>query len=102
MSAIKVTNKNFEQEVMKASKPVLLDFFAVWCMPCQRVSPLVEEIAEEYPQYIVGKVNVDEEEELAQRFGVTSIPTLVVIKNGKVLQTAVGARTKSEILNLLQ
>lgn len=101
MSAVTIDNKNFENEVMNSEKPVLLDFWAAWCGPCRMVAPLVEEIAQERPDVKVGKVNVDEEPELAARFGVMSIPTLVVIKDGKVVRQTVGARPKSEILAML-
>lgn len=100
MSVYTVTQKNFEQ-VKSSDKTVLLDFYADWCGPCRMVSPLVDEIAEENPQYFVGKINVDNEPELAQRFGVSSIPTLVVMKNGNVVQQSAGARPKDQILDML-
>ena len=102
MSVIKVNLENFSQEGLKSDKPVLLDFYADWCGPCRMVSPLVDEISEENPQYLVGKINVDREPELAQQFGVMSIPMLAVIKDGKVVSQSVGARPKSEILDLLR
>lgn len=102
MSVLVITKENFETEVINSDKPVLLDFYADWCGPCRMVSPLVDEIAEENAQYLVGKINVDEEPELAQAFGVSSIPTLVVIKNGKITQKSVGARPKSQILAMLE
>ncbi len=102
MSAIKITNSNFEQEVIRSDKPVLLDFWAAWCGPCRMVSPIVDEIADERTDIKVGKVNVDEEQELAQTFGVMSIPTLVVMKNGKVVHQSSGARPKEDILELLR
>ncbi len=101
MSAIKITSANFESEVLRSDKPVLLDFWASWCGPCRMVSPVVDKIAEERPDIKVGKVNVDEESALAAEFGIMSIPTLVVIKDGKIVNSAVGARPKSEILALL-
>lgn len=101
MSVLSVTNSNFDS-VKNSDKPVLLDFYADWCGPCRMVSPLVDEIAEENPQYLVGKINVDDEPELAQSFGVTSIPMLVVMKNGKVADQAVGARPKEQILAMLK
>ena len=101
MSAIHVNQNNFES-VKSSDKPVLLDFFASWCGPCRMVGPIIDEIAAEYPQYVVGKINVDEEQELAQAFGVVSIPMLVVMKNGKVINQIVGARPKAQILSLLE
>lgn len=102
MSVLKITQNNFDNEIMKSPKPVLLDFYADWCGPCRMVSPLVDEIAEENPQYLVGKINVDEEPGLAAAFGVASIPTLVVIKDGKVVQKSAGARPKAQILAMLK
>ena len=103
MSALKITKENFEQEVMNSDKPVLLDFWASWCGPCRMVEPTVEEIAEEAVHIAkVGKVNVDEEPELAQTFKVMSIPTLVVLKDGKVVQSAVGVKSKQAILDMIQ
>ena len=101
MSVVNITQVNFQEEVLKADRPVLLDFWASWCGPCRMVAPVVEEIAAERPDIKVGKVNVDEQPELAGRFGVMSIPTLVVMKDGKVVNQAVGARPKSQILALL-
>ncbi len=101
MSVLKVNQQNFRQ-VTESSKPVLLDFYADWCGPCRMVSPLVDEIAGENPQYLVGKINVDEEPALAQAFGVASIPTLVVLRNGKVAAKSVGARPKAQILAMLR
>ena len=101
MSVIKVTKENFE-EVKGSEKTVLLDFYADWCGPCRMVSPLVDQIAEENPQYFVGKINVDDEPELAQLFGVTSIPMLVVMKNGMIVNQSVGARPKAQILAMLE
>lgn len=102
MSVLKINQNNFDNEIMKSQKTVLLDFYADWCGPCRMVSPLVDEIAEENPQYLVGKINVDEEPGLAAAFGVASIPTLVVIKEGKVVQKSAGARPKTQILAMLK
>ena len=101
MSAININKNNFRNEVLDFEKPVLLDFWASWCGPCRMVSPIVDEIAAERGDIKVGKVNVDEERELAGQFGVMSIPTLVVIKGGKVVNQMVGARPKSQILAML-
>jgi len=101
MSALKIGNHNYQEEVLHSEKPVLLDFWAPWCGPCRMVAPAVEEIARERSDIKVGKVNVDEEAELAQKFRVFSIPTLVVIKDGKVVNQALGARPKEAILGLL-
>ena len=101
MSAIDINQNNFQKEVLDSDKPVLLDFWAPWCGPCRKVVPLVEEIAGERSDIKVGKINVDEQPELASRYGVMSIPTLVVIKNGEVVNRATGARPKSAILDLL-
>ena len=101
MSAISVNKNNFGREVLNSDKPVLLDFWASWCGPCRMVSPIVDEIAAERSDINVCKINVDEQPELAARFGVMSIPTLVVIKNGKVVNQAVGARPKAQILAML-
>jgi thioredoxin 1 len=101
MAAIQITKQNFA-EVQASEKPVLLDFYADWCGPCRMVSPLVDEIAAEHSEFTVGKVNVDAQPELAAAFGVSSIPMLVVLKGGKVVSHAVGARPKAAILDLLQ
>ena len=101
MSAISVNRNNFNQEVLNSDKPVLLDFWAPWCGPCRMVSPVVDEIASERGDIKVGKVNVDEQPELAAQFGVMSIPTLVVMKGGKVVNQIVGARPKAQILAML-
>ncbi|MCD8161097.1 MAG: thioredoxin [Clostridiales bacterium] len=101
MSVININQKNFHEEVLESHKPVLLDFWASWCGPCRMVSPIVDEIAVERPDIKVGKINVDEQPELAAQFRIMSIPTLVVMKDGKVVNQAVGARPKSQILALL-
>ncbi len=103
MNEITLTKQNFENEALNSGTPVLVDFWAAWCGPCRMVAPIVAEIADEYDGSIkVGKVNVDEEPELAARYQVTSIPTLMVFKNGELVNTAVGFRTKAEILELLK
>ena len=101
MSAIKITKDNFKTEVLDAAEPVLLDFWAAWCGPCRMLSPVVDEVAETTPGVRVGKINVDEEPELAAQFGVMSIPTLVVMQGGKPVQTSVGVISKAAILRLL-
>ena len=101
MSAIHIHKENFQQEVLNAENKVLLDFWAPWCGPCRMVSPIIEEIAQERSDIKVGKVNIDEQPELAQEFGIMSIPTLVVLEKGKIVNHAVGARPKDAILSLL-
>ena len=101
MSVVQITKANFEELVLKNSTPVLLDFWATWCGPCRMVAPIVEEIASERDDILVGKINVDEEMELAVQFGIISIPTLVVMKNGELANKAVGYMPKAEILKLL-
>ena len=101
MSVITIDKNNFEEEVLKSEKTVLLDFWASWCGPCRMVGPIIEEIAEERMDIKVGKVNVDEEQELAAQFQVMSIPTLIVIKDGKVVIQSAGARPKQQILEML-
>ncbi|MGC2873139.1 thioredoxin [Ihubacter sp. mB4P-1] len=101
MSVITINKNNFQEEVLKSEKPVLLDFWASWCGPCRMVGPIIEEIAEERTDIKVGKVNVDEQQELASQFQVMSIPTLVVIKDGKIVKQSTGARPKQQILEML-
>ena len=101
MSLININKNNFQDEVMHSDKPVLLDFWASWCGPCRMVSPIVDEIAAERSDIKVGKINVDEQPELAAQFGVMSIPTLVVMKNSSIANQAVGARSKMQILAML-
>ena len=101
MSVININKNNFQEEVIHSDKPVLLDFWASWCGPCRMVSPIVDEIAAERSDIKVGKINVDEQPELAAQFGVMSIPTLVVMKNGRIVNQTVGARPKAQILALL-
>ena len=101
MSVIQITKDNFDAQVLQSAKPVLLDFWAPWCGPCKMVGPIVEEIAAENDQIVVGKVNVDDQMELAVRFSIASIPTLIVMKDGKVAEKAIGYRPKADILKLL-
>ena len=99
--SVKMIGKNNFEEVKNSDKPVLIDFYADWCGPCRMVAPILHEIAEERPDIVVAKINVDNEEELAMQFGVYSIPTLVVMKNGEVIKQASGARPKAQILAML-
>ena len=101
MSVLTITKKNYEEEVQKSEKPVLIDFWAPWCGPCRMMGPIIDELAAETTEAKIGKVNVDEEPELAGSFGVMSIPTLVVIKDGKVTETAVGVKPKAELMRML-
>ena len=101
MAAINITNNNFHSEVVSSPKKVLLDFWAGWCGPCRMVSPLIDEIARERPDIKVGKINVDEQPELANQFNVFSIPTLLVMENGQIVNKNVGAKPKHEILAML-
>lgn len=101
MSAIHITKQNFQEEVVQSSKPVLLDFWASWCGPCRMVAPVLDEIAQERSDIKVCKVNVDEQPELAKQFGIMSIPTLMVFKDGKLVNQAMGARPKNQILAML-
>lgn len=102
MSVLTIHKENFDAEVMNSTKPVLIDFWASWCGPCRMLSPLVDEIAEETPAVKIGKINVDEQPELAQQFGVMSIPTLVFFKDGKVAGKTVGVQPKRAILNMIE
>ena len=101
MAAVNINSNNFQNEVMDSEKKVLLDFWAPWCGPCRQVVPLVEQIAEERPDIKVGKINVDENPELVIQFGIMSIPTLVVMENGRIIKQAKGAYPKKAILNML-
>lgn len=102
MSVLHINEENFEQMVLRAEKPVLLDFWATWCGPCRMVAPIVEEIAAQRDDILVGKIDVDEESALAARFGIVSIPTLIVMRGGEVAATAVGYRPKDAILKILE
>lgn len=103
MAEITLTNENFSSEVLSSDKPVLVDFWATWCGPCKMLAPVIEEIAEEYADTVkVGKVNVDDCGELAAKYGIASIPTVIVFKNGKAVQSAVGYRPKEQILSMLE
>ena len=101
MAVLEITVDNFEKEVLKSKKPVLVDFWAVWCGPCQMQGPVVEQAAERLPEITVGKVNVDEQGELAQKYGVMSIPTLILFKDGQAAQKAVGFHSLEEIGKIL-
>lgn len=101
MSAMNLNQENFHHEVMESEKPVLLDFWAPWCGPCRMVVPIIDQIADEHPELKVAKINVDEETELAQRFRVMSIPALFVLKDGKVVNQSVGAKSMTEILDMI-
>lgn len=102
MSVTKINKSNYENEVLKSNKKVLIDFYADWCGPCRAVSPLVDEIAAEHPEFKVCKINVDEEQELAASFKVMSIPSLFVMENGKIVNQSVGALPKAKILDMLK
>ena len=102
MSILHITKENFETEVLRSDKPVLLDFWATWCGPCRMIAPTLEEIAAEHSEFKIGKVNVDEEMALTQQFGITSIPALFVMRNGEIAAQAVGAMPKDKILALLK
>lgn len=103
MAEIKLTDQNFEQEVLHADMPVLVDFWASWCGPCRMLAPVIAEIAEEYAGKVkVGKVNVDEQPNLANRYGITSIPTVMLFKNGEVVSTSLGYRPKNELETMLK
>ncbi|MBR0217257.1 MAG: thioredoxin [Clostridia bacterium] len=101
MTPITITKDNFDQEVLQSDKPVLLDFWAVWCGPCRMMSPIMDEIAETVADVKVGKVNVDEEEELAAKFGIMSIPTILAFKDGKLVNQTIGVQPKESILSML-
>lgn len=101
MAVLHITNDNFDELVLRSDKPVLLDFWATWCGPCRMVAPVVEEIAEENESIVVGKIDVDESRELAIRFGIASIPTLILMKNGEAAATVVGFRPKADLLKAL-
>ena len=101
MSVLHITQDNFEEEVLQSEKPVLLDFWATWCGPCQMIAPTIHEISEERDDIVVGKVNVDEEMQLAMQFGITSIPTLLVFKEGKLVNQGVGLLPKASVLKLI-
>lgn len=101
MSVLHITKENFQREVLESEKPVLLDFWAAWCGPCRMVGPILEEVAEERPDIKVCKVNVDDEQELASAYRIMSIPTLMVVKGGKIVSQSAGARPKSDILAML-
>ena len=101
MSAMHIHNHNFQEEVIHSEKPVLVDFWASWCGPCRMVGPIIDEIAAEHPEYKVVRINIDEEPELASQYRVVSIPTLLVMKDGQVVQQSVGARPKNQILAML-
>ncbi len=102
MKILEITKENFEREVMQASKPVLIDFWAPWCGPCRMMAPILEEAAESIgEQALIGKVNVDEQAELANQFEIMSIPTLVIIKQGKIANTLVGVQTKEKVISEL-
>ncbi len=102
MSVLQITKNNFQTEVLESEKPVLLDFWATWCMPCRMLSPTIDQIAEENPHIKVGKVNVDEEPELAAKFKIMSIPALIVMKDGELAAQSVGVRPKEQILTLAE
>ena len=101
-NVITVTSENFESEVLNSEKPVLVDFWASWCGPCRMLSPIVDEIAEEVQTIKIGKVNVDEQQDLAGKFGVMSIPTLILFKNGQAVNTSVGAKSKAALLDFIK
>lgn len=101
MSALIMNKSNFKKEVLESDRPVLLDFFASWCGPCKALLPIIDEIAQEHPEIKVCKVNIDEEQELAEQFGIMSVPTLLVVKEGEVVNQSVGLKPKNQILAML-
>ncbi|MDD4295459.1 MAG: thioredoxin [Ruminiclostridium sp.] len=101
MSVIKVTKRNFENEVMQSEKTVLIDFWASWCSPCKMISPIIDEIAHEASDIRICKINIDEEPELTQKFRIMSVPTLTLIKNGKVIDSSVGLKSKAEVMKMI-
>ena len=102
MSVLHITKAEFDEKIIKSEKPVLVDFYATWCGPCKMVAPILEEIADEHPEYVIAKVNVDEEPELAREFKITSIPALFVLRDGEVTDKAVGYRNKEALLELIE
>lgn len=102
MAVLKITSENFEQEVLRSAQPVLVDFYADWCGPCQMMAPVIEEVAQEASGVKVGKLNIDEEMELAQKYGVMSIPTLIVFRDGEAVKRDLGAKPKSAVLEMLK
>ena len=103
MAEIKITSEKFDEVVLKADKPVVVDFWATWCGPCQMMGPVIEKFAEEFDgKYVVGKVNVDEEEELAEQFNIMSIPSIKIFKNGEVFKSAVGVQTREKLIELIE
>ncbi len=101
MPALAINKNNFQKEVLESDKTVLLDFWASWCGPCKSISPVIDEISTEHPEIKVCKVNIDEEQELAERFSIMSVPTLLVVKNGKTVNQSVGLKTKNQILQMM-
>ena len=101
MAVLVIDKSNFQKEVLESDAPVLLDFWASWCGPCKAISPIIDEISEKHPEIKVCKINVDEEQELATQFGIMSVPTLLVIKDGKVVNQSVGLKPKNQILQML-